>query len=126
MSLHTCQNCGQERDAAALDLIDTPRGTMILCRNIDGSGECITPSAYRVVMRYADTAADGFTVFDMVRVAATEREAVEVAARMVGKSVRHIVDDYRTELRRVMWIRAEGLAAGEWVPVSGELRAVTA
>lgn len=126
MSLHTCQNCGRERDSIALNIIDTHRGAMILCRNTDTAGGCLTPSAYRVVMTYADGVGDGVTVFDAVRVANTEREAVEIAARMVGRTVRAIVDDYRTEIRRIQWVRAEGLAGGEWVPMAGEIRAVIA
>lgn len=125
MTVHTCQGCGRERDAAALDMIDTPRGPLIVCRHVDAAGDCIVPTIYRVVMRYDDATPEGVTVFDAVRMAATEREAVEFAAKIMGKTVRVAVDDYRTELRRVLWVRAEGLTGAEWVPVSGELRAVT-
>ena len=110
MSLHTCQACGRERHAAALELIDTPRGALITCRDADEGGRCVAPEAWRVVFRVEGWTGDGFAGREL---AATEADACRMARELIGRRVRAAYE----EARAITWTRAEALQRGEWVPL---------
>lgn len=120
MSTHTCHTCGRERHSDMIDMIDTPRGTLTVCRDTDTAGDCLAPTHYRVVGCYEPMPVDHVGPYDYVRIVGGEREAIRAAHNLIGRVVR--VGDYLERTCRVRFVRAEALIGDEWRAVCDPLR----
>lgn len=118
MTLHTCHNCGRERHATTLDLTDTDRGTLVVCRDTDEAGDCLTATRWRVVFRVAN----GGTGYDGVLRANSEREARDKAQACLGRGARAVFEMPRP----IVWAQAQAWQGDDWVVCGDTHEAVTA
>lgn len=118
MTLHTCHNCGRERHATTLDLTDTARGTLVVCRDTDEAGDCLTATRWRVVFRVAN----GGTGYDGVLRANSEREARDKAQACLGRGARAVFEMPRS----IVWAQAQAWQGDDWVVCGDTHEAVTA